>query len=666
VVVLIHYLKFNVKAKRIYQKIIKKSAKKNPAHAISWVNLGIIEHLQGNTKRGLHYLDKGIAFDPGNMAFLFNKACILKKCAKYYEAISHFNQILSKQPHDREAHYHLANCYFKVGNFEQAILFHRKAIQLNPNYLDAIIGLGECYFKQKRLKSAEICFSEAIKIDQNSIVAHEYKGKVAEKFDDIKTAIASFRKIIQQDPSHTPAHIYLATCYLRNCYWEELETTLKIVNEITEAELQQGKIPTLSPFQTQYLPWPAERKLTIAKVHSDYISESVKTIAKEINTKFTYQHKNSRLRVAYLSSDFRNHTVSYLIQGLFANHNRSEFEIFAYSTGIDDNSEYRQRISRDCDHFIDIKDSSHKDSACRINEDNIDILVDLSGYTDSNRLEVLALRPAPIQIHYLGFLGTVGADFIDYIITDEIISPASLASSYTEKFIYMPHTYQINSQQQAIAEIPTKVQCGLPENSFVYCCFNNAYKIDATIFRIWMEILKKQNDAILWLLKDNEMAKENLIKQVIKHGINPNRVIFAEKIPRAEHLARHRVADIYLDTTLANARTSASDALWAGLPILTCPGDCFSNRVAASLLTAIGLSDMIANNHEDYLEKALYFAEHREELCRIKEKLIANRDTHPLFDTKLFTQHLELAYRKIFENYRLNNSPKTIRVADFL
>ena len=350
---------------------------------------------------------------------------------------------------------------------------------------------------------------------------------------------------------------------------------------------------------------------------------------------------------------------------LFGLHDREAFEIHAYSYGPDDSSDYRKRIVNDCDRFVDIRDLSAIDAARRIYRDEIDMLVDVKGYTKGTRLEICALRPAPVQVTYLGFPGSTGADFFDYVITDRIVTPEDQAAYYTEKFVYLPHCYQVNDHTLAISDKPfTRADFGLPEEGFVFCCFNQTYKINAVMWEVWMRVLRAVPGGVLWLYHSNGAAERNLKREVAARNVDSERIVFAVRMPVAEHLARMRLADLFLDTRIYNAHATASDALWAGVPLITLQGRHFASRVASSLLTAVGLPELITHSLDEYEALALRLAHDPEELAAIRDRLAANRLTEPLFDTPRFAKNLECAYKEMWRLYLNGEQPQRIEVVE--
>ena len=375
----------------------------------------------------------------------------------------------------------------------------------------------------------------------------------------------------------------------------------------------------------------------------------------------TWRH--DKVRVAYLSADFRRHAVAHQIAELFERHDRSRFEIIGVSFGVDDKSEMRKRLIAAFDQFYDVRRKSDEEVAKLIHDLQVDIAIDLMGYTKDSRPGIFAYRPAPIQASYFGFSGTMGAEFIDYIIADKTVAPFEHQPFYTEKIVHLPDCYLVNDTKRNIAQrTPTRQEAGLPEKGFIFCCFNNNWKITPDVFGVWMRLLHSIDGSVLWLLGDNESAQRNLGKEARGRGIDPTRLVFASRLPLDEHMARHRLADLFLDTLPYNAHTTASDALWAGLPVLTCEGTAFAGRVAASLLYAVGLPELVTHSLEDYEALALRLAEDPSLLQGYRNRLATNRLTHPLFDTDRFRRHIEAAYMTMWELWQRGEQPRSFSV----
>ncbi|WOJ90014.1 UDP-N-acetylglucosamine-peptide N-acetylglucosaminyltransferase [Methylocapsa polymorpha] len=366
-----------------------------------------------------------------------------------------------------------------------------------------------------------------------------------------------------------------------------------------------------------------------------------------------------KIRIGYLSCDFHEHATSLLLVEMLEAHDRARFELFAYSYGADDGKSMRPRLEAAFDHFINIEPLSNIDAARAIHANGIDVLIDLKGYTQHTRTAILMFGPAPVQVNFLGYPGTLGTTMCDYIVTDGFLTPAASAKDYSESFAYLPHSYQPHGRKGLIGKAPTRADVGLPESGFVFCCFNQAYKITPEIFDVWCRLLLEAPDSVLWLLK-NDKAEGNLKNEAFSRGVTADRLVFAEDLPQIDHLGRLQLADLVLDTSPYNAHTTASDALWASVPLVTCSGDTFPSRVAGSILSAIGLSELIATDLDAYFDLAYEFATNPTRLATVKAKLAANRLTTPLFDIEAYTRDIEGLYEIMWRRYRDGEAPASI------
>jgi protein O-GlcNAc transferase len=466
-------------------------------------------------------------------------------------------------------------------------------------------------------------------------------------------AIASYEKALAISPEFEYAAGMLANTRMHCCDWRACEEE----SERLAADIRAGK-SRIYPFAYLGISDSPQDQLLCSRIWvRDRYSPSPAPIWKG------ERYRHDRIRLAYLSADFHEHATAYLMAGLFEAHDRARFETIAVSFGPDSNDAMRARLVAAFDRFIDVRLQSDREVAALMRELEIDIAVDLKGYTGDARAGILSHRAAPVQVNYLGYPGTMGANFIDYIIADRIVIPEEHRGCYTEKAVYLPDTYQVNDSKRVVAaRTPTRSAAGLPEHGFVFCSFNNANKIRPMVFDAWMRLLGKVEDSVLWLLASNAAAPRNLRKEAAHRGIAPERLIFAPTVTLEDHLARHRVADLFLDTLPYNAHTSASDALWAGLPVLTCMGTAFAGRVAASLLNAIGLNQLIAKSLEEYEALALELATNRSLLADIGSKLADNRDICPLFDTDRFRRHMEAAYMRMWKQCRQGEPPESYAV----
>jgi predicted O-linked N-acetylglucosamine transferase (SPINDLY family) len=376
------------------------------------------------------------------------------------------------------------------------------------------------------------------------------------------------------------------------------------------------------------------------------------------------RYAHDRIRIAYLSADFHDHAVMHLMAGLFEQHDRSQFDVVAVSFGPDPSTDTRARLKDAFERFIDVRHLRDDEIAKLLRDLETDIAIDLKGFTDDARTGIFAFRPAPIQVNYLGYPGTMGAPYIDYIIVDPIVVPHDQRLAYAEKIVYLPHCYQVNDAKRLIAErTPTRSEATLPETGFVFCSFNNNYKITPTMFDVWMRLLRDIDGSVLWLFEGNAAAPVNLRREAANRGVAPERLVFAPKVPLADHLARHRLADLFLDTQPWNAHTTASDALWAGLPLLTCIGTTFAGRVAASLLEAVGLPELVTRTLSEYQTLALQLAGEPSLLAGIKQRLSDNRHVFPLFNTDRSRRHIEAAYSEMYARHRRGEAPASFAIA---
>ena len=370
-----------------------------------------------------------------------------------------------------------------------------------------------------------------------------------------------------------------------------------------------------------------------------------------------------RIRIGYFSTDFKEHPVAYLIAKVLEQHNRDQFEVFGYSIYGSSSCIMRQRLKKSFDSFTDVQSMSDRDIALQARQDKIDIAIDLNGYTQNARTGIFAYRAAPIQINYLGYPGTLGADFMDYIVADRFLIPVENQKYFSEKQIYLPDVYVPTDNTLPFSnEPPSRFDLGLPDDSFVFCAINNSYKVNQRVFDIWMSLLKNVSNSVLWLLETNKIVKANLEKEANKRGVTSDRLVFAKNVSHEKYLSQFHQADLFLDTFPYSAGATASNALWAGLPIVTKSGQSYTARMAGSMLNAIGLPELITQTEKDYEALILELATNPTKLCKIKEKLAINRLTQPLFNTELYTKHLENGYQQAYQNYFDGHLPQTIIV----
>ena len=537
--------------------------------------------------------------------------------------------------------------------FDAAIACYDKAIALKPNYAEAYSNRGNALKELKQFETALASYDMAISLKPDFAEAYSNRGNALQELKQFDAALASYDKAFSLKPDHD----YLlgmrqhARMFISD--WQDFESSvLKLSLKI------QGNVKATSCLTALALlmSLPEHRKAAEIWSTDRYpYNPSLGSIPK--------RSKQAKIKIGYYSADFHNHATAYLIAQLFELHDKDKFEIIAFSFGPDEKDGMRSRIAQTFDQFIDVTTLSDKAIAQLSREIGIDIAVDLKGLTQDCRLGIFSFKAAPIQVSYLGYPGTLGTEYMDYLIADRVLIPPESQQYYSEKIVYLPGSYQVNDRKRVISQTKfNRQEMGLPEEGFVFCCFNNNYKITPPVFDVWVRILNAVEKSVLWLFEDNSTAATNLRKEAQRRGLDPARLVFAKRMDLPEHLARHSLADLFLDTLPCNAHTTASDALWAGLPVLTRMGESFASRVAGSLLHAIGLPELVTESEEDYEALAVELGTNPVKLKAIKAKLEKNRLTTPLFDTPLFAKHIEAAYTKMYERYQADLPPDHIYV----
>jgi predicted O-linked N-acetylglucosamine transferase (SPINDLY family) len=592
---------------------------------------------------------KAINYDPENKEAYLNLGLIENKRNNFLIAITYFNQSLALEPNYAEAFLNKGVTLHECKHYEEAITCFDKALIINPEYAEALsnkgITLGTC----KRYEEAIACFDEALVINPNYGDAHFNRGILFDELGYLEEAITCYKKAIAYSPLIDWAQGNLLFTMLKICCWYSFDDDLyNITSNVTK------NAPVTTPFpMLSFTDNPAIQK----KCSEIYINERYPAIFQF--DQFSYK-SNKKIRIGYFSSDFQNHPVAYLTSEVFELHDRNQFEIYAFSLReIRNINGDDQRLNKIFDKFVDVASYSDLEIAKLVKSLSIDIAIDLNGHTQHARIGIFAYRIAPIQITWLGYAGTLGAKFIDYIIADRVVIPESDFSFYTEKVIHLPNTYIVDdSRRLCSAKIFKRDECGLPENAFIFCCFNNSYKFNKKVLDSWSRILLEVNNSFFWISENNASFRKNLTNEFKERGIDVNRLIFAKKLDEmGDYLARFALADIFLDTFPYGAHTTALDSLKCGVPIITKIGLSFASRVASSILTAIELPDLIADSQKEYEELAIYLAKNPYKLQTIKENLMLKRTSSPLFNTTLFTKDLEKAYVNVYKRYQMNLSP---------
>ena len=615
-------------------------------------NIGRIYDELKRYDEAIAYYDKAISLKPDFPASWFNKGVTLHELKRYDEAIDNFDKVLSLKPDYHKAWNSIGVTFHKLKRYEEAATCYDKAVSLKPDYLECFSNKGDLLNELKRYDEAITHYDMALNLKPDYAEGWSFKGNALNKLKRYDEAINHYDKALSLNPDIDWVYGDLVHGKMKICSWSGLVDSLENISKKMMANEN-----VIKPFWLMALNDDAllHRKSSEIFAKSQYPSNLALVATLD-------RIKNEKIKVGYFSADFKNHPVAFLIAELIEIHDKSRFEIYAISLeGAAD--EMRERLHKAFDQFIEVGNKSDKEIAQLSRNLHMDIAVDLSGFTGGSRTGIFSYRAAPIQVNYLGYPGTMGVDYIDYIVADKTLIPLESQSCYSEKVVYLPDSYQVNDRKRLISDRAfTRQELGLPEDGFIFCCFNNNFKILPATFASWMRILKAVEGSVLWLFQDNPWVVDNLKKEALNHGIDPGRLIFAERMPPSEHLARHHQADLFLDTAPYNAHTTASDALWTGLPVLTLMGRSFASRVAASLLNAIGLPELITNTQEEYEELAIELAMNPKKLEIIKLKLANNRLTAPLFDTPLFTKNLESAYIKMYERYQNDLQPDHISI----
>ncbi len=588
-------------------------------YAEAHFNRGVVLRLQGNLEPALVAYQQAIARRADYVEAINNAGIVLQELGRLDDALATFEEILRLRPAHAEAYNNFGAVLLGQGRADAALGAFQKALALRPDYPEAFYNLGN---------------------------ARRELGK-------LEGAIAAYRSALRLRPDDPDAFSQLVYHRWRACDWTDYAT-----DQARLLDLVHGGTARVPPFYLLATPASPADQLVCARRWAKPITPPPQDAFRHAAPR-----PYDRIRLGYLSADFHQHATAALAAELFEQHDRERFEVVAYSYGPDDAGPMRARLTRAFDRFVDIRALPHRAAAQRIHDDEIDILIDLKGYTQHARPQIAAYRPAPVQASYLGFPATMGADFIDYIIVDEFVAPMSEQPDFAEKLVHLTGCYQVNDRQRPIAaSTPSRTDCGLPRDGFVFCSFNNTYKITPDFFDCWMRLLAAVPGSALWLLESNELVARNLRREAERRRIDPGRLVFAPRAPLADHLARHRNADLFLDTLPCNAHTTASDALWAGLPVLTCVGTTFAGRVAGSLLAAIGLPELIAPSLADYERAALALARDPRKLAGMRERLVRNRTSSSVFDATRTARSLESAYAAMWRRWCAGGSPAAFRV----
>lgn len=630
-----------------------------PEHGDAWHWRGIACFYQKRGEEGLPHLLKAVELFPNHPYYYNTLGVVQRQYASITDAQKSFEYALTLKPDYAEAGMNFANLLRDEGEYESAIGWYMWAQRLKENYFEALNNLGILFKNQKAYEPAKSWLNKALEVNPNYANAYLNLGVIAEEEKKRSEAIELYEKTLVLKPDCHEVRLSLAHQKMHLCDWSGLETQINTVRQL----VCEGYRGEMLPFNFLSLPGSTaleQKQCGQLFFNSRYSSFSRKT--SELGLTFNRKRKE-KIRIGFLSVDFREHAVAISLVQVIEQFDRNRFELFAYAYGQDDAGPTRQRLKVSFDQFIDIDALSHIDAAQKIYQDQIDILVDLTGYTAGSRSEIMALHPAPIQVNYLGYPSTMATECVEYLLGDHIITPVEHADAYTEKLVLLPDCYFPHDRNRVLEGEPTREAEGLPTDKFIFCSFNQPYKINPQLWDVWCQILREVPNSILWLHGFDTIARENLGKEAEARGVSTERLIFAKVKPKlSEHLARIALADLALDTVPYNGHTTTGDALWAGTPVLTALGDYFSARVAASMLHAAGFPDLVASNLDQYAQKAIEIAQNPAQLQALRQRLADSRLTCRLYDSARLTRNIEKAFVAMYENWLAGNAPQLIRI----
>jgi predicted O-linked N-acetylglucosamine transferase (SPINDLY family) len=659
-----------------------------PRHFEALARLGLLQLHHGDFETAQRQLGAALTIDGQSADLFFHRGCALQNLRRHEEAIACFSRACAIKPDHIEAlnnwgttlltlgrnaealvcfdqvlalrsdlalvHNNRAATLLGLRRFEECAQAAEQALRLDPDNLRAMVNRGAADYELGRYQEAIEWAERVLARDAKQLSALQNLGNAHWALGCYQEAFAAYDRAYAIDPERPYLESWRMLAKLHICEWANFGAeTVRL-----DRNLQERK--KVEPFLLLLIGDSAEKQLACAtRFVSDRYGAAVPVPPRKS------ARNADKLRIGYVSGEFRAQATSYLLADLVECHDRSAVEVYAFATGPSDGSTVRRRLEKGFDHFLDVAKSGDGEILEAVKRAGIDILVDLNGHFGVKRTQVFASRPCPIQVNYLGYPATMGAPFIDYIIADETIVPEGMQRHYSEKLVYLPHSYQANDRKRPIgARSFTRSECGLPDRGVVFVCFNSNHKLNPAMFDIWTRLLAKIPDSVLWLLEGNASVKRNLVREAAARGIEARRLVFAPFMQQSEHLARLKLADIFLDTLPCNAHTTASDALWAGVPVLTALGSTFAGRVAASLVKAAGVPELAVASLEDYERAALEFASKPELISAIKAKLAANKERSPLFDTPRFARHLEAAYKSMWNRYESGLPPAAIKVAE--
>ncbi len=627
----------------------------NPANPEALYNRGLTLHRLKRFAEAVDSYDQAIAIFPGHATAFYNRGLALHALGRPRDALASYDAALARKPDYAEAFNNRGTVLHALFRFGEAVDSFAAALALSPDYVDALFNLGNTLRAQKHPEAALQCYARVLEIEPTHAAACENRASCLLDLQRHAEAAEAFSALRDLDAGREDARGRMLHMRLLGCDWTEFQTVSDDVRDRIAAGIRADIPFTLLAHAPEAALQHACARAYVAEMHPPATPAPVFAARGE--------HLGEKIRLAYLSADFREHPVAFLMAGVFEQHDRARFEVIAMSFTPPGDGETGRRVAAAFDRFLDVSEKPDAEVAALMRDLGIDVAVDLMGHTADSRTGIFACRPAPVTVNYLGYPGTMGADYIDYIIADEFVVPPGSEHFYTERIARLPGGFQANDDRRRAGPTPSRAEAGLPATGFVFCCFNNTYKINPPTFAIWMRLLASVPDSVLWLVVDDPGARDRLRRAAAEHGIAPARLVFAARAPYPAHLARLCLADLFLDTFPFNAGATASDALWAGVPIVTRAGEAFSARMAGSLLRAVDLADLVTATPAEYEALARRLALDPVAHAGVKARLADRRATAGLFDTKTVCRELETAFTRMVRRQRAGLTPETFAVA---
>ncbi len=636
-------------AERLYLEVLARAPNHVPALSL----LGVLRSGTGRKTEALDLMHRAVEQGPASVPARMNYATLLQELSRAEEALAQWDALTVMMPNSALVWNNRANILNLLGRHTEALAGYDRALALKPDLTAARSNQARLLQNLGRHDEALDAYNKVLAIEPNNFLALAGRGYLQwDRFRRYAPAVADLERALALQPDADYLRGDLLHLKMHGADWRGYDEEMARIN----AGVRAGR-KIVRPFAYEALSNSPADLLAAARIYTADAHPPLPPLWQGL------PRADKKIRLGYLCGAFSKHALAYLAVGLYELHNRAQFEVVALDSGRDDNSAIRARLEKAFDKFISIAGLSDDQAAQRIFAEQIDILVNVDGYSGNMRMGVFARRPAPIQINWLGFPGTLGAPYMDYIIADAVVLPPGDAPCYSEKIVTLPHSYQVNDDKRAIASAtPPRAAHGLPDTGFVFCNFNQSYKITPASFAAFLRIMRQVPGSVLWLLQANPAFQENLKSEATRQSVGGARLVFAPIIPIEDHLARMRHADLFLDTLPYNAHTTASDALWAGLPLLTCRGTAFPGRVAASLLHTVGLDELVTENMRDFETLAFKLARDPALLSSLREKLAQMRDTTPLFDTDRYRRDIELAYKTMWQMAVEGRPPRSFAV----